>query len=355
MAGKNLKQIASIGVLGALSACATSQMSENECASADWSSIGFQDGVNGVLKERFDERAARCAEFGFGADREGYRLGWADGVNALCNRGSGFAYGEEGKAYRGVCPREMEPEFLTGFVSGKRVYVLRQAVEQAQGAVTSAEASIDYEIGQIEKFRKRIANPDSTEEEVKKARKQLDRARDDLVYAERSLDEAIYELGRADEALDTGVASIDGFEASEAAAEIVASLSEGYGLARRQLGVTACRDASTLYVACDLAPGARLVPMGERYGAEPDPLALELGVEPACAVGPGVVRAYDRQVQSSKAANGDSQTTSYQAFDFFPLRQNGRPERLAVSGFEVKYDAGGPIIDRCLPPSGTRY
>jgi hypothetical protein len=106
-----------IAVLLALPGCAS--VSKTECQTGDWYDIGIRDGANGYGEERFLDNAKACAKHGLPADRERWSEGRLRGLERYCTARNGFAVGAQNSGYAGVCPREVEDEFLNGYSLGK--------------------------------------------------------------------------------------------------------------------------------------------------------------------------------------------------------------------------------------------
>lgn len=303
-----------------LSGCATEIMSEEECLAADWYAAGLEDGAQGRLDAAFDERIAQCREFAAPpADGNAYAEGREAGLARLCTEPGGYQYGRAGAAYLGVCRPEREALFLEGYLSGRRIYQAERARDAAQSAYDSAAYSIDFHRDQIRRARRRLNDPDATEKQIRKARKNLDYHRGQIPYAELDADQKLYELGRADEALDAAVATAGDWRRSEGFLASRDALLEAHDFARNERAIDYCTDELPAYAPlCEVRPGATLTDV--RSGA-------------VCAAGPGEARFMRRQPRYA-----DGQTVgALQVFSFFPRDARGRPAGV----FEVHFDGEG--------------
>jgi hypothetical protein len=102
--------------LCALAGCAG--MDAEECATADWRAIGFEDGVQGQSAAYFGTRRKACAEHGVSADFDAYMAGRAHGLAEFCRPRNGYQLGAQGQPYGGVCPAELEAAFLAAHADG---------------------------------------------------------------------------------------------------------------------------------------------------------------------------------------------------------------------------------------------
>ena len=114
-----------------------SGMSEQACVTADWRTVGFEDGTAGRSEGGIGRYRQQCSEHGVTPDLESYRAGHAEGVRIYCKESNGFAVGHSGAQYQGVCPADLEPDFLAEYNSGRRLHEL----ESALGSVDSRIAS----------------------------------------------------------------------------------------------------------------------------------------------------------------------------------------------------------------------
>ncbi len=85
-----------------------SGMSEQACVTADWRTVGFEDGTGGRSVGNIGSYRNACAEHGVAPDLEAYRAGHAEGVQVYCRESNGFAVGHSGATYQGVCPADLE-------------------------------------------------------------------------------------------------------------------------------------------------------------------------------------------------------------------------------------------------------
>ncbi len=151
-------------VLG-LGGCAS--MSANECALSDWSAIGYEDGARGYSSDAFSQRRKACAKHGVSADFQAYQQGRSQGLREFCQPGRGFTYGENGGNYKGVCPAELEGDFVEAYNAGYKLYSLRAAVNNANSAIYAAQSELDHAEKRIVAIGLRlIADETTTEQRV---------------------------------------------------------------------------------------------------------------------------------------------------------------------------------------------
>jgi len=121
----------------ALGGCAG--MSEQACLVADWQTVGFEDGAAGRPESTIGSHRQACSRHGVAPDLEEYRVGHAAGVETYCRASRGFEAGQSGAYYYGVCPAPLEPDFLAGYHSGRKLYELESNLRSIDARIASNE------------------------------------------------------------------------------------------------------------------------------------------------------------------------------------------------------------------------
>ena len=140
----SLQQMLIFAMLALVAGCAT--MSEQECMVSDWRTIGFEDGSRGYTADRIGSYRQACSEHGVTPDLAEYREGRREGLEEFCRAQNGFSVGSSGRSYAGVCPAELEPDFLAAYNEGRRLHDLKRRVS----GVDSQIAQKDRQIAEIE-------------------------------------------------------------------------------------------------------------------------------------------------------------------------------------------------------------
>jgi hypothetical protein len=134
----------------ALAGCAG--MSEQACLVSDWRTVGFEDGTYGRPVGTIGSYRQACAKHGIAPDLESYRAGHAEGVEIYCRPSQGFDAGRSGASYHGVCPADLEPDFLDAYNSGRHLYELELALRSVDSQIASnqrEQENIKNELTQI--------------------------------------------------------------------------------------------------------------------------------------------------------------------------------------------------------------
>ena len=137
----SMLRTAFIVITAGLAGCAG--LSEEECLSMDWETVGFEDGARGRPVQTISNYRQACGEHGVTADLNGYRSGHSQGVEVYCRPGRGFEEGRRGARYQGVCPADFEPDFLAAYNSGRQLYQLESALAQIDRQIASSHAEQD--------------------------------------------------------------------------------------------------------------------------------------------------------------------------------------------------------------------
>ena len=124
----------------AASGCAS--LSENECQTADWESIGYIDGSRGYDAGRIASHAEACSEHGIKADSQLYEEGRLRGLELFCTGPNGVRVGRQGYSYSGVCPLSLQADFMRGYEIGRHLHDLDVHMGQLRGEIQRVQAEL---------------------------------------------------------------------------------------------------------------------------------------------------------------------------------------------------------------------
>lgn len=133
----------SCAALAIVGGCAS--LSENECLTADWESIGYRDGSRGYDAGRIGTHGEACAEHGIKADRQLYEEGRLRGLELFCTGENGVRLGRQGYSYSGVCPLSMEGTFMRGFQFGRELRNIDMRMQELRAEVYKVQAELKRE------------------------------------------------------------------------------------------------------------------------------------------------------------------------------------------------------------------
>jgi len=147
----------------AVAACTT--MSESECRTVDWRTIGYEDAVGGYAGDRIGVHRKACAKYGVSTDLAAYQAGRDEGLREYCQPANGFRVGSHGNEYGGTCPASLEAAFLRSFESGHRLYSLQQRAANADNQLSARRRELGRIQEDIEHNAVAIISSQSTPDE----------------------------------------------------------------------------------------------------------------------------------------------------------------------------------------------
>jgi len=192
---KLLIKITSLIAVMALSGCAT--LSKEECLTVNWREIGQTDGANGAEHGRVAEHREACAKHGVKVDLDQYNSGRAVGLRTFCQANSGFARARQGYVYKGICPSDLEPNFIDGYEEGKAIYRLEQKISQLQSKVSNTEAKVKKLKKKLKKKEEAMLADDVTAEERRALYRKVEDLKDDIhdqAYDRGAIDSQVRQL-----------------------------------------------------------------------------------------------------------------------------------------------------------------
>jgi hypothetical protein len=130
-----------LGFLAGLAGC--SSMSANECMATDWRTVGYEDGASGYSGDRVGKYRKACGKHGITPDLERYQAGREQGLKEFCRPMNGFRLGESGRGYHGVCPASLDGPFVEAYETGRRLYTLRERVDDTADEIESLKVESD--------------------------------------------------------------------------------------------------------------------------------------------------------------------------------------------------------------------
>jgi len=103
-----------------LQGCATQSL--DECQTADWYTLGYQDGLQGRVSRAVADHHEACAKRDVAMQIARYTQGRDDGLKQFCSPRNGFRLGLTGGHYNSVCLADAEQEFLPAYEQGKEMF-----------------------------------------------------------------------------------------------------------------------------------------------------------------------------------------------------------------------------------------
>jgi len=136
-----LATLAAVFGAALLAGCATG-MGKDECAAADWRTIGYEDGLRGLPADRIGAHRVACAKHQVTPDLATYMEGRERGLVEYCQPRSGYRVGLNGGSYANVCPATAEAGFINGFRWGRQIHDARADLRGTQSRLRSAREGL---------------------------------------------------------------------------------------------------------------------------------------------------------------------------------------------------------------------
>lgn len=170
-----------VAMLGAAALSGCASVPDATCASVDWYALGVDDGTDGRSLDYLASHDNQCVAGAAEADLDAYRAGRLAGLADYCTMESGLELARSGARYAGVCPVEVEGDFLTGFRLGRHIH--RVEVEMANNR------------GQAEQIEQALDSTDLANVERQDMRSQLDLLEQDYDGLEVRMERLAWEAG----------------------------------------------------------------------------------------------------------------------------------------------------------------
>lgn len=133
----SLAGAASLLAAALLAGCATG-MDRDQCVTADWRTIGYEDGLHGFPAERIGAHRVACSRFQVAPDLAAYTEGRQRGLVEYCQPKNGFRVGLHGGGYANVCSGPTEQSFVNGYQWGRQIYQARSELNGTQARLRNA-------------------------------------------------------------------------------------------------------------------------------------------------------------------------------------------------------------------------
>jgi hypothetical protein len=138
---RSIACIAAMLCAALLSACATG-MGRDECVTADWRTIGFEDGLRGFPADRIGAHRVACARHQVAPDLAAYTQGRDRGLVEYCQPRNGYRVGLHGSGYANVCPVATEAAFVDAYRWGRQIHDARADLRGTQARLRSAREGL---------------------------------------------------------------------------------------------------------------------------------------------------------------------------------------------------------------------
>ena len=178
-----------------LAGCAT--LSKDECLTADWYQIGYEDGASGYPDARISSHREACAKHGIAPAFRDYQDGHDEGVISFCTPRNGFSQGKNGYQYSGICPPSLEDGFLDGYDAGRQIFAVTSSVRNFESEQRRNENEIVSMQQQINDKTVVMLSNETTIEQRYQLNQEISQMQQDLGGLEERNLQLIVELAEA--------------------------------------------------------------------------------------------------------------------------------------------------------------
>lgn len=175
-----------------LASCAT--MSKDECKSADWYIKGLADASDGYALDRMADHAKACARVGVTPKAKDYEAGHKKGARLFCVANKGYSEGRRGASYNGICPRDLEGNFLRAYRDGQDLFALQQKIAQLNNDIAHSQAQVEANYSEIHRLKHDIIDRDSSPQERRHKLRRIDELQYEITDLQIRLDRSAYEI-----------------------------------------------------------------------------------------------------------------------------------------------------------------
>ncbi len=129
--GLHVKQLFIVSImLMVVTSCAT--MKKEECLTADWYNIGFEDGAKGHKVAHITNHRKACSKYDVTPDLELYLRGRDQGLIEYCTAYNGYNLGQRGRSYNDACQGNLKNAFLEAYNIGRDIYLFERDLKTEQ-------------------------------------------------------------------------------------------------------------------------------------------------------------------------------------------------------------------------------
>ena len=163
------------------SSCAT--MKKEECLTANWYDIGFEDGAKGYKASYIARHRKACSKYEVAPDLDMYLQGRDAGLIEYCTPYNGFHLGHKGLKLNDVCKGDLKERFLEAYNNGLDIYLFKRDIRKEEDQLAYLKNQKEDIETQIEAKEKELTKGCSDSKVCRKILdeiRELDREKADL-------------------------------------------------------------------------------------------------------------------------------------------------------------------------------
>ena len=117
-------------LLALLGACAS--LTKDECLTANWQNIGYNDGVRGRLESYISRHFDACSKVGITPDVQAWKSGRVQGLPLYCTPSNAYSVGRAGNDLNPVCPASQQRALFQSWDWGQEYYLITQQISNLE-------------------------------------------------------------------------------------------------------------------------------------------------------------------------------------------------------------------------------
>ncbi len=137
-------------------------LGKDECRTADWRTIGYEDGLHGLPADRIGAHRVACAKYSVTPNLVAYTEGRERGLLEYCQPKNGYRVGLYGRSYANVCSGPTEPAFVDGYRYGRQIHDTRAELRDTQARLQSARDSLVQADAAVQSITVELVQPGVT-------------------------------------------------------------------------------------------------------------------------------------------------------------------------------------------------
>lgn len=120
----------SAAMLAFLGACAS--LTQDQCLSANWESIGYNDGARGRLESYVTRHYDACGKVGITPDAQAWQTGRTQGLPLYCTPSNAYNVGRAGNDLSPVCPAIQQRSLYQSWDWGQEYHLITEQVSDLE-------------------------------------------------------------------------------------------------------------------------------------------------------------------------------------------------------------------------------
>jgi hypothetical protein len=174
-----------------LVSCAT--MTKNECIQADWYIKGLEDASQGYALSRVADHSKACARVKVKPSMKDYETGHLKGSRLYCTPEKGYTEGRSGGAYNGICPKDLENQFLRAYRDGQELFSIQRNLNNLNQEISNNQNLVQADYEEIQRLKSDIVDRNSLPNERQSKLNRIDELQHQIIDLEIRIDRAAQE------------------------------------------------------------------------------------------------------------------------------------------------------------------